>query len=175
MISKHYQGPSSSQLFHLPIELPTSSFKEVQHRLCPWGGAGNLVSNSKFELNLCNRVLCLWNSQTNQKFGGQIWDEFIDQDNLSVVRTEDRRTLPAPPPPPKPVMKMAKLLRMVILMIILIVENRWDWTAAWELHQAWLSWDRRSNCTRPSWNPVTMSASASCRIRWNSNVSWCNT
>jgi len=26
-----------------------------------------------------------------------------EQDNLSVVRTEDRRTLPAPPPPPKPV------------------------------------------------------------------------
>jgi len=26
-----------------------------------------------------------------------------EQDNLSVVRTEERRTLPAPPPPPKPV------------------------------------------------------------------------
>ena len=30
-------------------------------------------------------------------------DHYLKQDNLSSVRTEERKTLPAPPPPPKPV------------------------------------------------------------------------
>ena len=30
-------------------------------------------------------------------------DHNVKQDNLSTVRTEERKTLPAPPPPPKPV------------------------------------------------------------------------
>ena len=44
--------------------------------------------------------------------------------------------------------------------------KRWGWTAVWGRPQVWLNWDRRSSCTQPNSNPPTMSASASCHIRW---------
>ena len=56
-------------------------------------------------------------------FEFKTYSDHDEQDNLSAVQTEERRTLPAPPPPPKPVTIMVVVMIIVMVTVLICIQT----------------------------------------------------